>query len=212
MLSLGKRSHCNKHLFLLRCSPLQQRQAPAAAARFPCAQVTGKWERGGRAALWGCWLRSALGVCLHPAVLPERPQRVHGWRGWPARLDPCSRSPLGSWHSSVEEESHTPSPSCIPPGYAAMSHAPQGSGGEDPWPPCPLGTISWGAQGCVGATKTCSALMQAVSREDASRGCSSPCCLALRFAKVITESYHLVLRSTLLPLPSGLERGALYTT
>lgn len=90
--------------------------------------------------------------------------------------------------------------------------SPRGSGREDPWPPCPLGAIICSAQGCVGATETCGAWMQAVSREDASRWCSSPCCLALRFAKVRTRSYHLVLRSILLVLPSSLELGALYIT
>lgn len=68
----------------------------------------------------------------------------------------------------------------------------------------PLGTpVNCGTQGCVGATKMFSILMQAVSREDASRWCSSPHCLTLRVVKVIAESY-LVLRITLLPLPSAL--------
>lgn len=134
-----------------------------------------------------------------------------GWEAWPARPDPRSCSLQDSGHSLVEKEAHAPSPSRIPPGDAAMSHAPQGSGGKDPWLPCPLGVRSCGAQERVGAAKTCGAPMQAVSREDASRWCSSPRCLALWFAKVITESYHLVRESALLPLPSGLESGALHT-
>lgn len=147
-------------------------------------------------------------MCLHPAVLPRRLWlgSVAG-KARPPLLQP-PRAPATLWWRRK--------PTLLPllaspPGDATMSHAPQASGGKDPWPPCPLGVMSCGAQERVGAAKTCGAPMQAVSREDASRWCSSPRCLALWFAKVITEIYHLVWESALLPLPSGLESGALYT-
>lgn len=58
-----------------------------------------------------------------------------------------------------------------PPGAATVS-----SGGSKLW--CP------GMRGSNQKAK-------AVSREDASRWCSSPCCLTLQLVRVITESYHL---------------------
>lgn len=51
------------------------------AARF---LMLGSWSWGcrGCAALWGCQVRGALGVYLHPAVHPRHPQWVHVWEVW----------------------------------------------------------------------------------------------------------------------------------
>lgn len=163
MLSLGKRSCCEKHLVLPRCSPPQQRQTPAAVVGFP-PPCSGGGEGGaeGMRSPAGMLAEKQLGlcVCTRPCS-PGSPSGYLAGERLPARLDICSCSPLGSCCSLVEEEAHAPSPSHFTPGDATMSHTPQGSGGEHPWPPCPLGGNKLWCPGTCGSN-------QNVQRPDAS--------------------------------------------
>lgn len=93
-----------------------------------------------------------------------------------------------------EEKAHPPALSCIPLGL----------------PPCPVlrnsGHRVLRVESAVAfRNEREQPKAKAASREDASRWCSSPCCLTLQLVKVITESYHLVWRSSLLPLSPSVE-------
>lgn len=166
-MSLGKQSCCNKQLLLLRSSSLQQRQVPLMSVRLPW--VVEKWEGGG-----GGGMHSPTGL------LAEKFLRCVSAPG-------CAPQPtlVGAQLLSMISKTHVLAapwaPATVGGGVSPYSfpfpHAHVSGWGS-------LATVSplripiyCGTQGSVGATKMFSILMQAVSREDASRWCSSPRCL-----------------------------------